>query len=112
MKRLGIIGGIGPESTVEYYRQIIAVVPAAPVVINSIDVRRVLALAGDKGFAELEDYLLREIAVLAGAGVSLAIIAANTPHIVFDAVAAKATVPLLSIVDAACDEAKMKGFKG
>ena len=64
MKRLGIIGGIGPESTVEYYRQIIGVVSAAPVVINSIDVRRILALAGEQAFAELEDYLPREIAVL------------------------------------------------
>ena len=65
MKRLGIIGGIGPESTVEYYRQIISAVPAAPIVINSIDVRRILALAGAKAYGELEEYLLAEIVVLA-----------------------------------------------
>jgi aspartate racemase len=111
VKRLGIIGGIGPESTVEYYRQIISAVPAAPIVINSIDVRRILALAGTKAYGELEEYLLAELAILGRAGVSLALIAANTPHVVFDAIVERAGVPLLSIVDAACEEARTRGFR-
>jgi aspartate racemase len=47
MKRLGVVGGIGPESTIAYYRLIIAAVrerwpdhPQAPVLINSIDVQK------------------------------------------------------------------------
>lgn len=68
-------------------------------VINSIDVRKILALAADKAFRDLENDLIAEIKVLEGAGVSLALIAANTPHVVFDEVAVRATVPLLSIVE-------------
>ena len=44
MKTLGIIGGIAPESTIDYYRQLIAA-GVKSIVINSIDVDRVLALA-------------------------------------------------------------------
>jgi hypothetical protein len=51
MKRLGIIGGIGPESTVVYYRSILAAGrerlggAPPPVLITSIDVQMVLRLA-------------------------------------------------------------------
>lgn len=51
MERLGIVGGLGPESTIAYYRSIIAAArdlrptsPHAPVLINSIDVQKVLGL--------------------------------------------------------------------
>lgn len=76
MERLGVVGGMGPESTIAYYRSIIAVAsalrpaaPHVPVLINSIDVQRVLRLVGENALAELADYLLAEIDVLAKAGV-------------------------------------------
>lgn len=56
MKTLGIIGGIAPESTVEYYRLIIASYRAQkpdgsdpPLIINSIDLKRMLDLIGTNG---------------------------------------------------------------
>jgi aspartate/glutamate racemase len=51
VKRIGLIGGIGPESTIAYYRAIMAagraIAPTCqpPVLINSIDVQTVLRLA-------------------------------------------------------------------
>lgn len=87
MKRLGIVGGIGPESTVVYYRSIVAAGrkrlggASPPILINSIDVQMVLRLAEEDPVPGLRDYLLSEIGVLARAGASLALIAANTPHI-------------------------------
>jgi aspartate racemase len=77
MKRLGIVGGIGPESTIVYYRSLMAagrerlVGAALPLLINSIDVRMVLRLAEEDPVPGLRDYLLSEISVLARGGASV-----------------------------------------
>jgi aspartate racemase len=114
-KTLGIIGGIGPESTIDYYRQVIAALrnrdDAPSVVINSIDVNRMLALvaAGDR--ASLTQYLLEAVHVLARAGATLGLLAANTPHIVFDELRERSPVPLVSIVEATCDAVRARGLQ-
>ena len=116
MKRLGIVGGIGPESTVVYYRAIFAsgrerlAGAAPPIIINSIDVQRVLQLAETDPIPGLRDYLLSEIGALERAGASLALIAANTPHIVFDEVQQRSPIELVSIVEAAREAAQHQGL--
>lgn len=116
MKRLGIIGGIGPESTVVYYRSILAAGrerlggAPPPVLINSIDVQMVLRLAEEDPVPGLRDYLLSELGVLARGGASLALIAANTPHIVFDDVRQRSPIALVSIVEATRDAVKARGL--
>src|SRR5579859_4717483 len=74
MKRIGIIGGLGPESTIEYYRLIIASYAERrpdesypPIIINSIDLKKVLDLVGANELAKLAEYLLSEIQRLAQA---------------------------------------------
>ena len=94
MKTLGLVGGIGPESTIAYYRAIMATGHAAPagqppVLINSIDVRKVLRLVGASALTELTQYLVGEVEKLARGGADIALIAANTPHIVFDDVSSR-----------------------
>ena len=91
MKTLGIIGGIGPESTIEYYRHVFAGyqrrVPdggAPNLIINSIDLQKLLGLAAKVDHTELVEYLLLEVQALARAGAELALLAANTPHLVFE----------------------------
>lgn len=115
MKTLGIIGGIGPESTVAYYRTAIAAYEARnlepTLVINSISVKRMLALVEAGDLPGLIEYLSAEIHRLADAGVDLALIAANTPHLVFDELSSRSSVPLVSVVDAACDAASARGLK-
>jgi aspartate racemase len=113
VKVLGIVGGIGPESTIEYYRSIIreyrlAVADGASpaLVISSIDVRVLLDLIGKRLYPETVKYLGNAILSLAGAGADFAILAANTPHIVFDDLRKVSPIPLLSIVDATCQAAK------
>src|SRR5258708_39421519 len=65
MKTLGIIGGIAPESTIEYYQTIVAEFRRRTdgdypsLIINSIDLRRLLALAGAGALTELTEYLRR-----------------------------------------------------
>jgi aspartate racemase len=108
-KMLGVVGGLGPEATTEYYRLLVngyrerVAGASPPLLIHSIDVDRVLGLAAEGKREELAEYLLESIHVLARAGVDFALLSANTPHIVFDAVARKSPIPLLSIVEATCD---------
>jgi len=118
MKTAGIIGGIGPESTVDYYRLILSIYRERTrdgsypsVLINSIDPKRMLDLIESDQLAEVTGYLASEVRRLASAGADFGLLAANTPHIVFDALAAESPIPLISIVDAACRAALAQGFK-
>ncbi len=117
MKTLGIVGGLGPESTIEYYRLLIssyqkrAGEKALPsILINSIDVYRGLAFLDANQLDQLADYLAEAVRKLADGGADFGIISANTPHLVFDQVQARTRLPLISIVEAACAEAKARGI--
>jgi aspartate racemase len=117
MKTLGLIGGLGPESTIDYYRMLIDVYrkakgdrSAPPMIINSVNMEEMLAYVRADDRDRLADRLVDEIEKLARAGADFALITANTPHIVFDAVAARTRIPLISIVEATRDAAIAAGF--
>ena len=115
MTTVGIIGGLGPESTVDYYRRILEAwdredpSTAPSIIIDSLDVRRALHLV-ESDRSALTEYLLASIHRLAGAGVDFAAMSANTPHIVFDELAARSPVPLVSIVEVCAQEARRRGL--
>jgi aspartate racemase len=117
MKTLGIIGGIAPESTIEYYRTIVDIhrqrtggaYPA--IVINSIDLTKMIGHVAAGELEVLADYLLRELGRLKDAGAELAIFASNTPHIVFDRVQERSPLPMVSIVDTAAEAAVRAGLR-
>jgi aspartate racemase len=118
MKILGIIGGLGPESTVEYYQNIIALYRERQrdgsypeFIINSVDLKKGLDFMAEGNLTGMADYLLEEIGKLARAGANFGLISANTPHIVFDELAPKSPIPLISIVEATCAAAKARGLK-
>jgi aspartate racemase len=118
MKTLGIIGGIAPESTIEYYRLIIASYRARkadgsypPIIINSINLKKMLDLIGANALAEVTEYLLSEVRKLAHAGADLGLLASNTPHIVFEDIRRLSPIPLISIVEAACAATQRLGLK-
>ena len=111
MKTVGMVGGIGPESTVDYYRLLLARfrehgTNVPNILINSIDVARLLELARSDDPAKLIEYLLQAVEALARAGADLAFFAANTPHLVFDEVQRRAPLQLVSIVQATCEAAQ------
>jgi aspartate racemase len=118
MRIVGMIGGLGPESTIDYYRSIIARFRARKpdagyphVIINSLDADKVLAILDAGRLDDLADYLDVGVQLLVRAGVDFAFIAANTPHLVFDEVQRRSAIPLLSIVRATCNHAKTLGVK-
>ena len=118
MKTIGIIGGIAPASTAEYYRLIIASYREQKrdgsypsIIINSINMTKMLDLIGAQKLAEVTDYLLGEIINLAKAGADFGIFASNTPHLVFDDIQSQSPIPLLSLVEATCQATQKLGLK-
>src|ERR1035438_8811384 len=118
MKTVGILGGIGPESTIDYYRSIIAGYRQRKpdgsypsIILNSLDVNKLLDWMGAGQLGEVTDYLAGELQRLARAGADFGIIAANTPHIVFGDLQRRSPIPLISIVEATCAEVKKRGIQ-
>lgn len=116
MTRVGLVGGLGPESTIDYYRRILAAweredpSSAPAVVIDSLDVKLGLRLV-ETDRPALTEYLLASLHRLAGAGADFAAMTANTPHVVFDELAPRSPLPLVSIVETCAAEAARRGLR-
>lgn len=118
MKKIGIIGGIGPESTVDYYRQIISAFqsrePGADnpeILIYSANLAELMRMLEAGDLQKIAHWLSEKIIVLAGAGADFAAIGSNTPHVVFHEVSARSPIPILSIVEETCRAAARLGLK-
>lgn len=118
MKTVGIIGGIGPESTIEYYRFIIDGYRALQtddsypaLIVNSVDLNKLITWMNAGELGPAADYLVGELDKLARAGADFGALASNTPHIVFDQLRARTSIPLISIVEATRDHALALGLK-
>lgn len=112
MKKLGLVGGMGPESTIPYYHDIVYGVQSRVgtkffpnLTIESVNVFEVLRLCGEQKYEELTDYLMKAVDNLVNSGADFVALSANTPHIVFDRMKERAAVPLVSIIEASRDEA-------
>jgi aspartate racemase len=118
MKTLGIVGGIGPESTVDYYRSLLRIWreqtqdgSSPSILINSIDLKKLLDMVAANELSALTVYLSEEMEKLARAGADAGLFASNTPHIVYDEVQRRSSIPLISIVEATCQVAQERGFR-
>ena len=117
MPIIGLIGGIAPPSTIDYYKLLIEKYRARNadsfphILINSIDLAAMLALVAANNLDALADHLVREIDRLARAGAELAIITSNTTHIVYDRVQPRARIPMVSIVEATRDHVLAAGIR-
>jgi aspartate racemase len=118
MKRIGIIGGIGPESTVDYYKLIIgafhekhAGLGYPEIIIYSADLSSLMRILEANDWENLTDWLLEKVVALHKAGAEFAVIGSNTPHIVFDRVSSKSPIPMLSIIEETRKNAQQRGYK-
>lgn len=106
MKKFGLIGGMGPESTIDYYNKIVYRYQKEhpkdyfpPIIIESVNIFEMLKLCSEKKYEELTSFLLKAIENVYAGGADFAALAANTPHIVFDRLKEKSPIPLISIVE-------------
>lgn len=118
MNRIGIIGGIGPESTVAYYRLLIkrfrsklATNNYPEILLHSIDMTEMLNYVYDDQLDELVEFLKIKIAVLEKSGVDYVALASNTPHLVFDKLVNSVNVKMISIVEETCKVISESGIK-
>ncbi|KHN52919.1 aspartate racemase [Dickeya fangzhongdai] len=116
MKKLGLIGGIGPESTLLYYQTLVYEAQRRVgctffpnLTIESLNVFVVLDLCQRKDYPALVDYLMAGIHNLVAAGADIIALTGNTPHIVFGELQQQSPVPLVSIIESARDEAQRLG---
>jgi len=118
MKKIGIIGGLGPEATIDYYKELINAFKTndgdlnyPEIIIYSVNMSEFLALMKAKDYDMATAYLLEKIKGLELAGAEFAALSANTPHLLFDRLKAAAGIPLISIVEATRDECLERGLK-
>ncbi|MBE3092346.1 MAG: amino acid racemase [Chloroflexi bacterium] len=105
-KILGLIGGIGPESTIDYYKMIVSrfrerieTDDYPKFLINNINITEMLSYVKTNQLDKLVDFLAFEIKKVQAGGADFAVLASNTPHIVFDELRNRVDLPMISIVD-------------
>jgi len=118
MKKIGIVGGMGPESTLDYYKGIITAFHSTydqtgypEITIESCNLQEMLAYSNNDQWDRLADALAIKCNFLSQVGCDFGVIASNTPHKVFDVIQEKSKLPLISIVAAACDFALKQKLK-
>ncbi len=118
MKKLGILGGMGPESTLLYYKEIASRFQAREshgafpsLTIECVNMYEMLGYCFSGQYEKLTQYLLKGIRNLEASQVDFIILASNTPHIVFDQLQKESNVPLLSILEPTFKAVKSQGLK-
>jgi aspartate racemase len=118
MKRIGLIGGLGPEATIDYYKRIIDGFKSKnndfnnpDIIVYSVNLSKLMSFMKANKYDEAADYLSEKIDALQKSGADFAAISANTPHLMFDLIKAKTSLPLISIVEATLEECIKRGIK-
>lgn len=118
MKKIGIIGGLSAESTIEYYKIIVREYnkimgdSSSPLlVIDSLDLEELRSLAEEDKWEEVFKIIYQSVKDLEKVRVELIILATNTIHKIFDKLKKKAKVPMISIMDATAEAIKKQNIK-
>lgn len=118
MKKIGLVGGTGPESTLMYYKELNSRIEkikdgkAMPdIVIESVDFRKAWDYVCAERYDLLTDYLAEKVTCLQNSGAEVISLTAVTMHLVIDGIIAKTNADLISIPKAVCNEALSAGYK-
>ena len=120
MRTIGIIGGLGPEATTDYYKEIIkcfnetnenASLNYPEIIIYSVNMAKFIGFIQNSEFEKATAYIGTCVNKLAAAGAEFAAISANTPHLLFNEIQSKSKIPLISIVDVTRDEVQKLKLK-
>lgn len=118
MKKIGLVGGTGPESTLMYYKELNSQIDKITngkcmpdLAIESVNFRRAWEYVSDGKYKELTDYLSEKVNVLVAGNAEIISLTAGTMHIVIDEIEEQTKVNLISIPKAVCEEAIKRGYK-
>ena len=117
MKKIGLVGGTGPESTLMYYKELNTRIDqltdgkAMPdLAIESVDFRKAWAYVSNGEKDKLADYLSEKVSCLKSTGCEVISLTAGTMHLVINEIEKKTGISLVSIPKAVADEASSKGY--
>lgn len=112
MRKIGLVGGTGPESTLMYYKELNSKIDQLTdgktmpdIAIESVNFRRAWEYVSTGRYEELTDYLSEKVNSLNKSGSEIIALTAGTMHIAFDDIVKKTNVPLISIPKSVCAEA-------
>jgi len=118
LKRIGILGGISHESTIKYYELILKKYFEKfgnyyypEIVIFSLDFQKFTDFEDNNETEEYIEYIMQGIRKLEASEVDFIVMAANSPHAVFEPVKEKAKVPMLSIAEITAVSAKQLNLR-
>lgn len=118
MKKIGLVGGTGPKSTLMYYKELNSRIDkltggkAMPdIAIESVNFRRAWEYVTTADYDKLSDYLAEKVNSLYNGGAEIISLTAATMHIVMDELAAKTKAELISIPKIISDEVVSLGMK-
>lgn len=118
MKKIGLVGGTGPESTMMYYQKLNAKIDRLTegehmpdLAIESVDFHKAWSYMTKAQYEELAEYLSEKVSCLRAGGAEIISLTAGTMHIVFDEIEEKTKVSLFSIPKAVCAEAVARGYR-
>ena len=116
-KRIGILGGMSPESTVAYYEYITRTYTERfgdygypEVLIYSVSFQPYVDWPNQDRWDLVADGLSQAAQKLVAAGAEVILIATNTMHLVFDEVQSRVEVPMLSLLDATAEAIQGRGL--
>lgn len=115
---LGLVGGTGPESTVDYYRSLVETwerrAPTASyprLIIDSLEGRRLFAALAEGDWRRIGDQVVEAIGQLAAAGAGAVMLASNATHLAFHEIVPRSSLPLIHIADATSKVAAGSGLR-
>lgn len=118
MKKIGLVGGTGPESTLMYYKELNSRIDKITnktqmpdIVIESVDFRKAWNFVSSGRYDLLKDYLADKIKCLKNSDAEVISLTAVTMHMVYEELVKETGVSLISIPKSVCKEAKAKGYK-
>lgn len=112
---LGVLGGMGPLATADFFRKLIDETPAefdeehVPVVIYSVPQMPDRVKAITHGMQSPLPYMIKGMRALQRLEVGCVAIPCNTAHHWYDELQEASGLPILHIADAACDELHKRG---
>ena len=117
MKKIGLVGGTGPESTLMYYKELNSRIDKITnskqmpeINIESVDFRKAWDFVANKNYKALADYLSEKIINLKNSGCEIITLTAGTMHIVYEEIVKNTNIELVSIPKVICEEILNKKY--
>lgn len=118
LKKIGLIGGTGPESTLSYYKELNQRIDKQTcgkempdIAIESVNFRKAWRYMESSDMVGLADYLAEKVTYLKNCGSEVISLTAVTMHVVLEEIEKKSGVKLVSIPEAVCEDVIKKGYK-